>query len=334
MAILTEELKQYNLKNDVIFKAFFSRKGNEDFLIDFLNALLKINIKDIKIAGEVFLGQLSVEEKGGRLDIQAELDNKSIINIELQLRNQYNIEKRSTYYAAKMLSKETERGEDYDNIKPVIMINILDYKLLGFDEYVSETITVLKEHRDYEMMRGIKWYFIELPKFRKANPNMNEKLNQWLAFIDDYDRRLVEMAEKKNKTLEKARVEMNYLTGDDEIRRLAELREKWEMDYNSGIANAKEKGFEEGKAEGLSKGMVEGRAEGKAEGMAEGMAEGKAEGMAEGRVEGRIEGRQEGIKQAKIEIAQKLLKLNTCIEDIIKITELSKEEILKIKQRI
>ena len=34
------------------------------------------------------------------------------------------------------------------------------------------------------------------------------------------------MAEKKNKTLEKARKEMTYLTGDEEIRRLAELREK------------------------------------------------------------------------------------------------------------
>ena len=43
------------------------------------------------------------------------------------------------------------------------------------------------------------------------------------------------MAEKKNKTLKKARIDMEHLTGDDEIKRLAELREKWEMDYNSEI---------------------------------------------------------------------------------------------------
>ena len=41
--------KKLNLKNDVIFKTFFSRKGNEEFLIDFLNALLKIEITKIKI---------------------------------------------------------------------------------------------------------------------------------------------------------------------------------------------------------------------------------------------------------------------------------------------
>ena len=28
--------KKLNLKNDIVFKAFFSRKGNEEFLIDFL----------------------------------------------------------------------------------------------------------------------------------------------------------------------------------------------------------------------------------------------------------------------------------------------------------
>lgn len=78
---------------------------------------------------------------------------------------------------------------------------------------------------------------------------MNDKVNQWLAFIDDYDKGLVKVAEKKNKTLEKARMEMNYLTGDEEVRRLAELREKWDMDYNNGINYAKEKGKEEGKKE-------------------------------------------------------------------------------------
>ena len=193
-----------NLKNDIIFKTFFSRKGNEEFLIDFLKALLKIEIK-----------------------------------------NKHNIEERTTFYSSKVVSRNLQRGKDYKEIKQVIMINILDYEMLGFDEYISKTVIVLDKHREYEVLKGIKWYFIELPKFRKINPNMNEKINQWLAFIDDYDRGKVEVAEKKNKTIEKARIEMNYLTGDAEVQRLAELREKWDMDYTSGINHARK----EGKAE-------------------------------------------------------------------------------------
>lgn len=53
----------------------------------------------------------------------------------------------------------------------------------------------------FEVMKNPKWYFIELSKFRKANANMEDKLNQWLAFIDDYDRGKIKMAETKNKTL-------------------------------------------------------------------------------------------------------------------------------------
>ena len=57
------------------------------------------------------------------------------------------------------------------------------------------------------------------------------------------------MAEEKNEKLKKARIEMNYLTGEAETRRLAELREKWEMDRVSAINHATRKGKEEEKIE-------------------------------------------------------------------------------------
>ena len=253
----TKENKKYNLKNDIIFKTFFSRKGNEIFLIDFLEALLKIKIEEIQVKEEVNLETLAVEEKGGRLDLQAKLNDGIIVNIELQIKNHQNIEERTTYYSSKVISRETERGTEYKDITKVIMINILDYELLGFDEYISDTVIVLDKHREYEVLKGIKWYFIELPKFRKQNPNMNEKINQWLVFLDDYNKEAVKLAEEKNDTLKKARIEMNYLTGDAEVRRLAELREKWEMDRISEIGYAKREGIKEGEKKGKKEKQIE-----------------------------------------------------------------------------
>ena len=58
------------------------------------------------------------------------------------------------------------------------------------------------------------------------------------------------MVEKKNKTLEKARKEITYLTGDEEIRRLAELRDKWEMDDFFIKKRAKEEGEKAGEKRG------------------------------------------------------------------------------------
>ena len=241
--------KRLNLKNDIVFKAFFAKKGNEKFLIDFLEPLLKIKINNIKIQEEKNLLQLTPNEKGGRLDLEAELNNRVVVNIELQMKNNYNMKERLTFYGAKKLTDTIEIGQNYNEMKKVIVVAILGYNLLDVEDYISQTKIVLEKYRDYEVIDNLKWYFIELPKFRRSHPNMDDKINQWVAFIDDYDRGLVKMAEEKNKTLEEAKVEIQRITGDEIIRRRAWLEEKWEMDRNSELSYAKTKGREEGKRE-------------------------------------------------------------------------------------
>ena len=65
---------------------------------------------------------------------------------------------------------------------------------------------------------------------------------------------------------------------------------------------------------------------------------GRKEGIKEGKKEGRKEGKKEGrkeyekkLKQERIEIAQKLLKLKMPVPQISEITKLKQEEIEKIK---
>ena len=322
MANQKEPRKEYDLKNDVIFTTFFSRKGNEEFLIEFLSALLEIEITEIEIREEVNLERLAQMEKGGRLDLQARLNTGVIVNIEMQIENQHNIEERSLIYGAKTLSREMKRGTDYASIEQIIMINILDYEALKVEDYISQSITVLEKHREYEVIRGMKWYFIELPKFRKAHPNMNEKINQWIAFIDNNDRELVKMAEKKNKTLEKARVEMNYLTGDAEVRRLAELREKWERDYIDARINGKKEGLTEGMKQGLEEGIKQGLEDGLKQGLEEGMKQGLEDGF------------KQGESKRNAEIAKEMLKKGFEVSIISEITKLNKKEIEEIKKKV
>ena len=255
--IKENQTKKYNLKNDVIFKAFFGKKGNEQFLIDFLTGLLKINIKEIEIKEEVNLLQLTRDEKGGRLDLQARLDNGSIVNIEIQVKDENNMIERSIVYGSKVVSKELKRGMDYEDAQKVILVNILNYEIFAYQEYVSESMLVLKDHRNYEISDMIKYYYIELPKYRKEKTNMNDKLNQWLALIDDTDRGKIEMAKKKKKKIKSALDEMTYLTGDEEVQRLAELHEKWEMDWNSSMNRARKEGMEKGITKGIKQNQKE-----------------------------------------------------------------------------
>ncbi len=253
----TKEDKKYNLKNDVIFKAFFAKKGNEQFLIDFLTGLLKVEIKEIQINEEANLLKMTNIQKGGRLDLKATLPDGTIVCIEMQVSNEGNIENRTEFYGAKVLTNETKEGTFYEDIKQVIMVNILNFNLLDVEEYVSDTVIVLNEHREYEIPSLIKYYFIELPKFRKQNPDMNDKLNQWLALIDDMDRGRIKMAEEKNEKIKSALDEIGTLTGDAEVRRMAELQEKWERDWNSSIAYASKKAEEKGKKAGERKAKLE-----------------------------------------------------------------------------
>lgn len=66
----------------------------------------------------------------------------------------------------------------------------------------------------------------------------------------------------KNEKIKDARDELESVSGDCEIRRIAELKEKYIRDEKSALAYAKEegfdKGFEEGKQAGMNAGIREG----------------------------------------------------------------------------
>ena len=58
------------------------------------------------------------------------------------------------------------------------------------------------------------------------------------------------MAENNNEVLKKARKELDYLTGDEAVRRLVELRDKWEMDDFFIKKRAREEGERTGEKRG------------------------------------------------------------------------------------
>ena len=294
-------MEKLSMKSDIVFKAFFSR--NKKFLKSFLDAILGENVKIKKVMHDVRLEQLTKEMKYGVLDLDVELESGELINVEMQLRNNYNIEERTTFYASKKIVEQLEPKGKYEDLKKVIVIAILNYSFIKLPKYVTETVRVAKTDKEYEINNTIKYYYIELEKFRNQNPNMEEKINQWLAFIDMERGDLLEMAKEKNKEIKEATDAYQVLTGDDEIKRIAEIRLMSELEEQSALATARAKGTEEG------------------------LKQGKEEGLKQGKEEG-IE---HGKKQKQKEIAKRMLSKGINIEEIIELTELSKEEIEKLK---
>ena len=288
------ENNKLTMKNDIMFKAFFSKKENEKFLKSFLSAILGEEVKIKRVIHDARLEQLTQEQKYGILDLEVELENGEYVNIEMQLKNNNNMEERTTFYASKKITEQMVKGKQYKDLNKVIIISILDYNLINLPEYITKTVRVADKHREYEINNKVEFYYIELKKFREENPDMKEPINQWLAFIDMEKGEWLEMAKKENKEIEEAVEEYDTLTGDELVKRLAEIRLISELEEQSALENAKNEGKEEGKKEGMEQGIRQGK------------------------------------KQNKIETAKKLLKLKIPMEQIIEITELTKEEILNL----
>lgn len=305
--MINNQTQVLKMKDDVMFKAFFSKIGNEEFLRDLLSSILGQDIKIKRVIHDARLEQLAKENKYGILDLEIELESKEIINVEMQLRDYYNIEERTTFYASKKISEQLSPSQNYDDIKKVIVIAILNYSFIDLPEYITDTIRVAKEHREYELNNKVRYIYIELEKFRKQNPNMKEALNQWLAFLDMERGDLLEMAMKENEKIKKAVKSYNELTGDEEVKRLAEVRLMAQLEENAALASARAKGEAKGKKEGLEQGMQKGIEQGIQEGI------------------------KNGKRRQQENVAKKLLQMKMPIEKIIEITELSKEEIEKIQ---
>ena len=264
-------IEKLTMKNDIMFKAFFSKKGNEPFLKDFIGSILGKDVKIKKVIHDARLEQLAREQKYGVLDLDVELENGEIINIEMQLKDYKNMEKRTTFYASKKITEQLGIGKYYENLRKVIIISILDYNFIELPEYVTKTIRVAEKHREYEINNNVEYYYIELEKFRKQNPDMKDKINQWLAFIDMERGDLLEMAKKENKLVKKAEEEYNVLTGDAEVKRLAEIRLMSQLEEHSALETARQEGTKQGLKEGKQQGLKEGKQQGLKEGKQQGI---------------------------------------------------------------
>lgn len=160
----------------------------------------------------------------------------------MQLRDNKNMDKRSEFYGGKLIAEQMAKNEDYITLKPVILINILNYNMLELPEYCTKTVTVADKHREYEIIKDITYYFIELPKFRKERPRLANKLECWLALIDGKGE-LIEMAKEKDKIIKEAVEELEELLANEEVRELYEYRLSAQLEENSRLNYAQKEGL-------------------------------------------------------------------------------------------
>mgnify|MGYP004483112829 CR=1 FL=1 len=291
-----------------MFKRIFGHIGNEDITASLISSIVKKQITNVKLDNNTILEKDLFDDKVGILDIRAKIDNNINCNIEMQLVDKKNIEKRILFYWSKMYSSSIKAGKDYDDLEKTIVILISDYELDSLKKipkYQTKWQIREEEYHQIILTDVMELYIIETSKFMKyceKNENNDKEKNLWLKFIENPE--VVKMSE--NAEIQKAQKELEKISNDERERYLAELREKYIMDQKA----TEDAGYDKGKKVGL------------AEGIRAGLAEGKKVGIAEGKRAGR--------KEEKIKIAKKLLEEGIDIEIVCNATGLTKEEIKKL----
>ena len=97
----------------------------------------------------------------------------------------------------------------------------------------------------------LELYIIEIPKANRIlEKESNNKIAQWVSFIDNPNTERVEKIVEENKEVKKAREVLYGKSKDEELERLAFLKERTIMEENTMRENAREEGLREGEKRG------------------------------------------------------------------------------------
>ena len=239
-------------KYDVVFQSLFSDKNRKETGY-FISAILGRKIKVIKVDTEVSEVRELPKEKVGRLDLIAQTEENEIVHIELQLINYFNTIPRLIYSLSQLISKQLSRGEDYSKLKRTITIGLIDYELEELkDINKMHTIWSFRENKvnEKKLTKLQELHIIEMKKAKKEyEKNPNNILAQWIMFILNPNEVEVKSIMKDNEELNETNETLEIISDDEDLKKRAEILERWEREEKWNRASLREHATKEGRKE-------------------------------------------------------------------------------------
>jgi predicted transposase/invertase (TIGR01784 family) len=300
-------------KNDLTFKRIFGE--HPDLLKSFLNALMPLAPGQLIERVDYLLPEQVPDnpaKKNSIVDVRCEDNYGRQFIVEMQMYWTSAFSNRMVFNASKAYVRQLKSGEDFNLLQPVyglaIINSIFDHKTPEFYHHYQ---TVNRKNTD-EVIRGLEFVLVELPKFRPEKWVDRKMAVLWLRFLKEVDDGNHHVPEE-------------LLTNAD-ISKALDLCERGaftdvELDAYDRYWDAVsvEKSL-------LNESYTEGWAEGRTEGEAIGMKKGRTEGEAIGLEKGRAEGSAAELRKVVLNGQRSGLS----IEQIQAITGLSKDEIAAI----
>ena len=245
--------KYLNPKADLTFKLVFGE--HEDLMMSLLNALLPI-AENAPITHVEYLSPEMLPDRKGRKDSIVDVRCKDSAGrqfiVEMQMHWNEDFMKRVLLNASKSIVKQAGMGDKYRQIQPVFSLNLINDSRFQPDteEFYHDYAVINVEHPE-KTIDGLRFVFVELPKFQPKSIAEKKMAVLWLRFLTEIG--------------EDTRVAPKELLENEQTRKALEIIEKSAMsdaqimayeDFMMSIEDEQviREGFYK---EGMAKGMAE-----------------------------------------------------------------------------
>ncbi|MDR1153759.1 MAG: Rpn family recombination-promoting nuclease/putative transposase, partial [Bacteroidales bacterium] len=194
-------------KNDLPFKRIFGE--HPDLLKSFLNALMPLE-EDQQIESLEYLPAEQVPDSPTRkntiVDVRCRDHRGRQFIVEMQMHWNNAFTNRMVFNASKAYVCQLQQGEKYDLLQPVYALAILNE---AFEEKTPEFYhhyRIVNDKNTNEVIEGLEFVMVELPKFRAENWADRRMAVLWLRFLKEVeeDMRVVPEELKENEYIRQA----------------------------------------------------------------------------------------------------------------------------------
>ncbi|TXJ12725.1 Rpn family recombination-promoting nuclease/putative transposase [Brachyspira aalborgi] len=249
--------KPFNALNDCFVRYFFTDKGGEKVLLDFINAvMISADMKTFK-AVEIlnpFNLKKNYSDKETIVDVKCITKNGTVVIIEVQLSVNSRFPERILYYWSSNYSKLLKKGEEYEDLTPVISINLLNFNLNKKSSNVHSCYMIYDTKNARLLTDHLQIHIIELKKFKFKGNDLKKDLNYWLGFFTNKDMEAY-MSEivKEKPIMEEAHKRYNNFIRSRLMMSEYEKKEIYQYDKQITLEEKRREGKAEGIKEGIEK---------------------------------------------------------------------------------
>lgn len=215
------------MNNDYLFRALLQRNNNVlKGLICSLLHLSSAQIQSVTIMNPIELGD-SINSKNFFLDIKVLLNDSAIINLEMQVINEYNWVERSLSYLCRSFDN-LEHGQNYIDVKTSIQIGLLDFTLFPQQPefYATYQLLNIKNYRLYS--DKLRLSVLDLTQIDMATAEDRAyHIDYWASLFKATTWEEIKMLAQKDKYIKDASDTIYRLSREEKIRLQCEAREDY-----------------------------------------------------------------------------------------------------------